>query len=74
MTARAFIRGHPVVYHSEWEYGDGVPISEDRACTRCRRMPVNGHDACLGEIPGVTSVTSVTSACCWHGKEPGFII
>lgn len=68
MSARAFLRGHPVVYRNRWEYEDGPSISIERACTRCGMMPVNGHDACLGKIPGVTS------ACCGHGKEPGFII
>lgn len=68
MVARAFIRGHPIVFQDGWEYLDGVSISVERACTRCKRMPVDGHDACLGELPGVTS------ACCGHGKEPGFII
>ncbi len=66
MVARAFQRGQPIVFHNQWEYLDGVPITVERACSRCERMPVNGHDACLGTIPGVTS------ACCGHGKESSF--
>lgn len=68
MTARAFQRGHPIIFRDQWEYEDGVPITVEKACTRCKRMPVDGHDACLRTIPGVTS------ACCGHGKESGFII
>jgi len=29
---------------------------------------MDGHDACLGLIP------EITSACCGHGKESGFSI
>ena len=68
MTVRASIRGHSVVYHDRWEYEDGTPIDVERACSHCKRMPVNGHDACLGELPGIMS------ACCGHGKESGFAI
>ncbi|MEA4813872.1 MAG: hypothetical protein VB112_03050 [Oscillospiraceae bacterium] len=65
-------RGHPIIYlNGEWVYSDNlVPIkNEERPCVRCGRMPTpEGYDACLGYIPGVTS------ACCGHGVEPGYLI
>jgi hypothetical protein len=48
-----------------WVYdGEGVPVAEDpdRACGHCG-LPngAEGHDACLGTLPGVRN------ACCGHG-------
>ena len=38
-------------------------------CKRCGRMPTKGgHDACLGELPGVQF------ACCGHGIEHGYMV
>lgn len=69
MTARVYSKGWPVVYNGEeWIWEDsGIPIAdEERSCKRCGRIPtIEGHDACMGFIKGVTS------ACCGHGvKEP----
>lgn len=71
MTASSHCRGNPVCYNfttNKWEYGDGVAFEDepDRPCIRCGKKPTKeGHDACLGHIPGVKS------ACCGHGvSEP----
>lgn len=53
MTARAFARGHPIHFDGCWRYEDGVPITEERPCIRCGRMPIDGMDACLGKLEGV---------------------
>lgn len=70
---RAYCRGHPIRYDEDrdaWIWADtGRPVEEEpRPCPRCGRMPTpEGHDACLGRIPGATS------ACCGHGVEAGYI-
>lgn len=68
MTVRSFQRGWPIVYDRGWAYeNNGESIETERPCRRCGRMPTpEGHDACLGEVPGVTS------ACCGHGVEPPY--
>ncbi len=46
----------------------GMLVVEPRECLRCGRMPTkDGYDACLGQLPGVTS------ACCGHGVEQGLL-
>lgn len=79
MTAYAYTRGHKIEWDEAaevWRYADtGEPVSEspggiwegmagDRPCAYCHQMPTSeGHDACLGELPGVKY------ACCGHGVE-----
>ena len=48
-----------------WRYVfTNAPVTERRPCRRCGHWPtVEGHDACLGYIPGVNT------ACCGHGVE-----
>ena len=70
MTAKSHCRGWEIKYENErWVFSDNnEPCKTDnrRPCKRCNRFPTKeGHDACLGELPGVIS------ACCGHGiKEP----
>jgi len=64
----AHSRGWEIVWDKkkkEWFYKDnGNPLDDRRACTRCGKPPTKeGHDACLGTIPGVVS------ACCGHGTS-----
>lgn len=61
------LRGHPIeLRDGEWYYVDtGEPTAttwRDRPCGHCG-LPNrdDGHDACLGELPGVVN------ACCGHG-------
>lgn len=59
-------RGHMIVRPGErWIYADTrLPVEADktRACGHCRLdNRDDGHDACLGELPGVVN------ACCGHG-------
>jgi hypothetical protein len=71
VTARANVRGWPVEFSGgAWIYSDtGEPISVERPCVLCGEMPTSeGHDACLGTLP------SVTSACCGHGAQRGFVV
>ena len=60
-------RGHPVWYmDTGWVYVDtGSAVSGDeRACGHCgRENTPEGHDPCLGMLPGVAN------ACCGHGEE-----
>ena len=61
---RSYKRGHSIIYIGRWVYADTrTPVTVERACVRCKRMPSNGMDACMGRLPGVTS------ACCGHGVE-----
>lgn len=56
-------RGHRIdLIDGKWLYTDGREWDESRPCPRCGLMPTpEGHDACLGHIPGMHSV------CCGHG-------
>ena len=66
MTARSTWRGHMIeVVDASWVYSDtGEPVAWDRPCEHCNRpTTVEGHDACLGELPGVMN------ACCGHGTS-----
>ena len=70
----SYIRGHKIIYSrilKKWVYADNMKsIGEDeRACTRCgKSQTINGHDACLGNIP------KVIHACCGHGIYKGYMI
>ncbi len=73
ITAYSLMRGHLIGYDSEkkeWVYADDKsPISVERPCIRCGRMPTpEGYDACLGYIPGATSV------CCGHGVDEPIMV
>ena len=64
MVGRSSSRGWPVISTGgQWVYEDtGEPVFGERACKRCGEKPTpEGHDACLGTLPGVVS------ACCGHG-------
>jgi len=59
------------------EYGFSGPILGDRTCVFCHLKQEkfdgfcgieDGADGCLGILPGVSS------ACCGHGLEPGYIV
>lgn len=64
-------RGYEVVVKDDWSefYADNGEVFDDkRPCTKCNEPPTpEGHDACLGELPGVEA------ACCGHGVEEGYI-
>ncbi len=75
-TTTSFIRGHKIIWSSKlkkWKYADTKEIyvptpfdSNDRPCIKCGEMPTpEGHDACLGVLPGVKF------ACCGHGVSTG---
>lgn len=69
----SYWHGHPVFLWSDgiWRYADGVAVDDDpmRPCPRCLQPPTpEGHDACLGHIPGCVS------ACCGHGVYEPFAI
>jgi hypothetical protein len=70
MTVYGYIRGHR---WEQTEFGKclttiGIGVTEELKCTRCQKPPTReGHDQCLGRLPGVTA------ACCGHGVEPGYI-
>jgi len=68
---RSFIKGWAIVYmNREWVYADTkMSTVKNRPCKRCGvPSTANGHDACLGTVPGAFS------ACCGHGAEKGFIL
>ena len=68
--ARSYSRGHELEYDESggvWRYVDnGLPISSERACKKCGKVPVDDYDPCIGRIEGLTS------ACCGHGITRGF--
>lgn len=73
LTVRGHRRGWEIEWvPGYWVYADTqVPVDAepDRPCARCRQPPTpEGHDACLGTIPGAVS------ACCGHGVEGPFIL
>lgn len=66
--ARGSLRGHPIRYDGDdWRYedtGEKTVGASARPCGFCDvRATREGHDACLGTIPGVVN------ACCGHGEE-----
>ena len=62
------LRGHKIEYDgNQWIYSDTgettVDTWETRPCGHCNKYNTpEGHDACLGTIPGVMN------ACCGHGN------
>ena len=64
-------RGHEIVKDIRYKYKDtGELVRENkyRDCGHCGRPNTpEGHDGCLGELPGVIN------ACCGHGKDKGYI-
>ncbi|TFJ92183.1 hypothetical protein E4U82_13915 [Lentibacillus salicampi] len=68
MTAKSHLRGHPIEYlNDEWVYCDTkettVETHKERPCGYCgEHATKEGHDACLGTLPGVMN------ACCGHGR------
>lgn len=69
MPAVSTLRGHQITYtEAQWQYIDtGEPtLDSTRRCGRCdQARTIDGHDACLGDLPGVMN------ACCGHGQERG---
>ena len=62
----AYSRGNRIAFiNSQWVYDDGTPVeNEERPCVKCGKMPtLEGYDACLGYVDGVSS------KCCGHGIE-----
>jgi hypothetical protein len=60
-------RGHSIIFVSrKWVYADTnqeVSKNKNRDCGYCGKSNTkNGHDGCLGELPGVIN------ACCGHGN------
>lgn len=56
----------------QWIYADTLKPcwgkDDRRPCKRCGEEPTpEGHDACLGTIPGVAT------ACCGHGVYEGWL-
>lgn len=66
--AISYLRGHAIYFNDQWRYVDNdeptITHWESRSCGACS-LPnrPDGHDACLGELPGVIN------ACCGHGQE-----
>ena len=67
MAATGTVRGHSIRYiDTGWVYMDaGSAVSGDeRDCGYCERETTpEGHDPCLGTLPGVVN------ACCGHGED-----
>ncbi len=65
------ISGHKVWFSwlsYKWRYCDTNKVSpESRPCIRCEKSEIEGHDACLANLPGVKN------ACCGHGVADGYI-
>lgn len=69
-----YFYGYPTYWDETaqlWRYSDNDEPAvhpSNRPCPKCSELPTpEGHDACLGEIPGVCG------ACCGHGVEMGYI-
>lgn len=45
-----------------------IAVPSKRPCPQCHKLPTpEGHDACLGTIPGALN------ACCGHGVQSGYV-
>ncbi len=66
MAAISMWRGHKIQeINEQWVFVDtGEPVADsDRPCGYCHKYRTSeGHDACLGTLPGVQN------ACCGHGQ------
>jgi hypothetical protein len=66
MTARSKWRGHVILIEGgrcRFEDTGEDTVGSDRSCGHCGQYPSEeGHDACLGTLPGVMN------ACCGHGE------
>ena len=66
MASHSFWRGHKIRWvGGAWIFVDtGEPtVGSHRPCGQCNRYSTaEGHDACLGALPGVSN------ACCGHGQ------
>lgn len=69
---RGRLRGNDAVWDPReriWRWADtGTPVDDARPCWFCARRPIGGKDACLAHLDGVTS------ACCGHGRDVGYIL
>ena len=71
MVVHSDQRGHAIYFDElirEWRYTDDSTIVKEnykkRPCGKCSRHPTQeGHDACLGTLPGVSN------ACCGHSVD-----
>lgn len=79
----SYINGHKIYFNEHnlaFEYEDGEVFSywdhnnecigglmRERPCPKCNKLPINGHDACIVNLPGVKN------ACCGHGVKEGYI-
>ncbi len=65
MTVKSLWHGHKIErINDRWQFADsGKPtVGSQRPCGRCsEHLTAEGHDACLGMLPGVEN------ACCGHG-------
>ncbi len=64
---KSFHRGHPIIQvGGEWVFlktKQLVSQNKNIVCATCgNENTIEGHDACLGNLPGVAN------ACCGHGK------
>ena len=66
MTCRSLYRGYAIVQRKgQWRFADtGEPtVNSGRPCGHCGEyQTAEGHDACLGTLPGVRN------ACCGHSE------
>lgn len=74
MASYNIVLGH-TVYVMDEDTGEltdknGNPVDIQKLkCTKCGKMATSeGHDACLGTLPGVKA------ACCGHGVDEGYIL
>jgi len=67
----SYLNGNKIKYVSgAWFYEDNshVNLNSIKPCPKCGKTPTSeGHDACIGNLPGVSY------ACCGHGNHRGYI-
>ena len=76
MTAHGYIRGRLAYFDGAlWRWQDSNDPAGptwggmERPCPSCGRLAdEDGHDPCLGTVPGVTS------ACCGHGVAEPYVV
>lgn len=62
--------GHEIhCIRDQWFYRDtGKAVKDsDRECGKCNKKQIDGHDACIANLPGVRN------ACCGHGTDNGYV-
>ena len=75
MVAKTFIRGHKAFYDEKsgkWKFYEQSKNTENEVCPRCCQPHIQTDcDYCMKPL---RDCNYITSACCGHGVQNGYIV